>query len=200
MKSTISFVVFLLLFSIFPATSFGTDYYIATKSLNVRTGAGIQYSISFTLQEGDKVEVLSRKGNWYQVNYRGKTGYAYSQHLQYISDTETDTYQQSDSRKSGLGVLIILGVIVIGLWLFKGWIFEINRKRRREYYNEVYLKSDEWKRKRYVVLRRDNWRCVYCGGRATQVHHKKYAKRNIGKEPIEWLVSVCKSCHDAQHH
>ena len=71
---------------------------------------------------------------------------------------------------------------------------------RRDYYNNVYLKSDAWKRKRYVVLKRDNWRCVYCGARATQVHHLKYAKRNIGKEPIEWLVSVCQSCHDAQHH
>lgn len=78
-------------------------------------------------------------------------------------------------------------------------IFNYNRKRRREYYRNVYLKSDEWKRKRYVVLKRDNWRCVYCGGYATQVHHKKYAKRNIGKEPIHWLVSVCNSCHDSQH-
>ena len=71
---------------------------------------------------------------------------------------------------------------------------------RRDYYRNVYLKSDAWQRKRYVVLKRDNWRCVYCGEKATQVHHKKYAKWNIGKEPIEWLVSVCQSCHDAQHH
>jgi 5-methylcytosine-specific restriction endonuclease McrA len=76
--------------------------------------------------------------------------------------------------------------------------FEEKRKQRREYYHE-YLKSDAWQRKRYVVFKRDNWCCVYCGGLATQVHHKKYAKSNIGKEPIEWLVSVCKSCHDAQH-
>jgi len=70
---------------------------------------------------------------------------------------------------------------------------------RREYYNNVYLKSEAWKRKRHIILRRDNWRCVYCGGRATQVHHTRYAKLNIGKEPIEWLVSVCKSCHESKH-
>lgn len=70
---------------------------------------------------------------------------------------------------------------------------------RRDYYRNVYLKSEEWKRKRFVVLKRDNWRCVYCGGRATQVHHTRYAKRNIGKEPIEWLVSICKTCHDSKH-
>ena len=72
-------------------------------------------------------------------------------------------------------------------------------KSRRDYYRDVYLKSDAWKRKRYVVFKRDNWCCVHCGARATQVHHKKYAPKNIGKEPIEWLESVCKSCHDSMH-
>jgi 5-methylcytosine-specific restriction endonuclease McrA len=73
-------------------------------------------------------------------------------------------------------------------------------KSRRDYYRDDYLKSDAWQRKRYVVLKRDNWRCVYCGAPATQVHHKKYARKNIGKEPIDWLVSVCKSCHDQLHY
>ena len=79
------------------------------------------------------------------------------------------------------------------------WLFQSSSERRRDYYRNEYLQSDAWKRKRYVVLRRDNWRCVYCGGRATQVHHKRYAKKNIGKEPIEWLVSICKPCHDSKH-
>ena len=71
---------------------------------------------------------------------------------------------------------------------------------RREYYRNVYLKSEAWKRKRYLVLKRDKWRCLYCGSKATQVHHTKYAKRNIGKEPIEWLASICKTCHDSKHY
>lgn len=94
-------------------------------------------------------------------------------------------------------LFIIIGVII---FVFKRWIFDIKRKQRRDYYRNVYLNSDDWKRKRYVVLKRDNWRCVYCGARATQVHHKRYAKYNIGKEPIEWLVSVCNDCHNSQHH
>ncbi len=96
------------------------------------------------------------------------------------------------------GLLLLLAAIVVAV--FKRWSFEMKRKRRRDYYRNVYLKSDEWKRKRNVVLLRDNWRCVYCGESATQVHHTRYAKRNIGKEPIKWLVSICKSCHDAQHN
>lgn len=94
--------------------------------------------------------------------------------------------------------LLIIG-IGIAFYGIKWWWFDLKRKKRRDYYRNVYLKSDEWKRKRYVVFKRDNWRCVYCGGRATQVHHKKYAKYRIGKEPIDWLVSICKTCHDKKH-
>lgn len=93
---------------------------------------------------------------------------------------------------------IILLLVLVGGWLLKRVVFNWNRKRRRDYYRNVYLKSAAWKRKRYVVLKRDNWKCVYCGKRATQVHHKRYA-RNIGKEPIKWLVSVCRSCHRSLH-
>lgn len=94
---------------------------------------------------------------------------------------------------------LFLILFLIAIYVLKRLAFERKRKRRRDYYRNVYLKSDEWKRKRYVVLRRDNWKCVYCGARATQVHHKRYAKKNIGKEPIKWLVSICKPCHDKQH-
>jgi len=93
-------------------------------------------------------------------------------------------------------LLLILAVIGFAV---KQLMFERNRKYRRDYYRNEYLQSDAWKRKRYVVLKRDNWRCVHCGSRATQVHHKRYAKYKIGKEPIEWLESVCKSCHDSIH-
>jgi hypothetical protein len=96
-------------------------------------------------------------------------------------------------------ILLLIILVVAGL-AFDRIVFETNRKLRRNYYRDVYLKSDAWMRKRFVVLRRDNWRCVYCGGRATQVHHKRYARKNIGKESIEWLVSVCRPCHDAQHN
>jgi 5-methylcytosine-specific restriction endonuclease McrA len=95
--------------------------------------------------------------------------------------------------------MILLLAILIGGIIFKELLFNKIRIRRRDYYRNEYLKSDAWQRKRYLVLKRDNWRCVYCGAKATQVHHKKYAKINIGKEPIDWLVSICKPCHDSKH-
>lgn len=96
-------------------------------------------------------------------------------------------------------MILFLLILVIGLITLNRVWFEHNRKKRRDYYRNEYLKSDAWQRKRYVVLKRDNWKCVYCGSKATQVHHKRYAKRNIGREPIDWLVSICKPCHDKIH-
>ncbi len=66
-----------------------------------------------------------------------------------------------------LTILIFLLCLVIGKWWFDKWLFNRKRKKRRDYYRNVYLKSDAWKRKRYVVLKRDNWTCLYCGKRAT---------------------------------
>ena len=106
-----------------------------------------------------------------------------------------------------ISVMILVIIFAVGIFAFRSWggnisdnvCINVGRKQRRDYYRS-YLQSDDWKRKRYVVLKRYNWRCVYCGARATQVHHKRYAKRNIGKEPIEWLVSVCKDCHNSLHY
>jgi 5-methylcytosine-specific restriction endonuclease McrA len=95
---------------------------------------------------------------------------------------------------------IIIGVLPGLKIVLDQWTREKSRQQRRTYYRDSYLKSDDWKRKRWLVLNRDDHRCAYCGGRATQVHHKKYARRNIGREPIEWLVSICNTCHRKQHH
>jgi 5-methylcytosine-specific restriction endonuclease McrA len=95
--------------------------------------------------------------------------------------------------------VLIFIISIVGLFVLKQWIFNKRRQERIDYYRK-YLKSDAWQRKRYVVLKRDNWTCVYCGKHATQVHHKQYAKYNIGKEPIDWLVSVCDECHNKIHH
>lgn len=64
--------------------------------------------------------------------------------------------------------LIVFGAV----WIFKQLVFDFTRKRHRNYYRNTYLKSNAWKRKRYVVLKRANWRCAYCGAEATQMHHK----------------------------
>ena len=45
-------------------------------------------------------------------------------------------------------------------------VWSTNRTQR----DREYLKSDAWKRKRYVVLRRDNGTCQICGAKPTELH------------------------------
>ena len=94
---------------------------------------------------------------------------------------------------------IVLGVFAGCLQVAKSILWEKKRKKRKKYYNEEYLQSTDWKKKREMVMRRDKWKCVLCGQKATEIHHKRYARKNIGKEPIEWLIAVCKECHEKEH-
>lgn len=60
-------------------------------------------------------------------------------------------------------------------------------------YNE-YLSSKEWRAKRILVLKRDDYKCQACKiASAEEVHHLTYA--NIYKENLEDLQSVCSNCH-----
>lgn len=59
---------------------------------------------------------------------------------------------------------------------------------------EKYLESKTWKKKRALVLERDNYTCQSClSSHAHQVHHLTY--EHIYNEPLFDLVSVCMDCH-----
>lgn len=73
----------------------------------------------------------------------------------------------------------------------------IKKKWRRVKYKQ-YLKSPRWKKKRFLVLKRDHFKCTVCGRkRNLNVHHKTY--KNIFNEPLCDLVTVCKVCHKKIH-
>lgn len=61
-----------------------------------------------------------------------------------------------------------------------------------------YLISPEWRQKRELVLRRDNYLCQCClSAIATQVHHKSYEFVDLaGNEPAFDLAAVCTPCHE----
>lgn len=60
-----------------------------------------------------------------------------------------------------------------------------------------YRQTHAWLTKREAVLERDGDRCQGCGSEAAEVHHLTY--EHIGDEPIEDLISLCASCHEAEH-
>lgn len=66
-----------------------------------------------------------------------------------------------------------------------------------QWYDE-YLCSDEWSRKRRLVLQRDDYTCQGCVTRqASRVHHLTY--EHVGNEFLWQLVAVCQDCHDRLH-
>jgi len=71
------------------------------------------------------------------------------------------------------------------------------KQENNKYYNEVYLKSKEWKNKRLLILERDNYKCRCCYLTATEVHHINY--NTVMKEDFNSLLSVCRDCHTKIH-
>lgn len=73
-----------------------------------------------------------------------------------------------------------------------------DKTKNEKYYQEVYLKSDEWKTKRLLILNRDDFKCRCCNEKASEVHHIDY--NSIYKEDFNILISVCRSCHEKIHN
>ena len=74
-----------------------------------------------------------------------------------------------------------------------------NNLTRFMYIKSKYLKSQEWKDKRKLVLKRDHYKCKSCKSyNDLEVHHLS-GYTNIPNESIESLVTLCRSCHQIWH-
>ncbi len=59
-----------------------------------------------------------------------------------------------------------------------------------------YLKSATWHRIRRKVFRK-NAKCVVCGTKATEVHHRSYSTKVLTGKKIGSLVPICREHHEA---
>lgn len=64
-------------------------------------------------------------------------------------------------------------------------------------YSEM-LRNPLWQKKRLEILQRDNFTCILCGDKETElhIHHEEYIR---GRKPWEYendkLKTLCKHCH-----
>lgn len=60
---------------------------------------------------------------------------------------------------------------------------------------KAYLASKQWRKRRHVAIEAAGGRCEACGAEVgLTVHHLTYA--NVGEEPPEDLMVLCKECHN----
>lgn len=70
--------------------------------------------------------------------------------------------------------------------------------RKFSSYDE-YIHSEEWRKRRLLILKRDNYQCQRCGSaKQLRVHHIHYPE-NYGEEPDEDLITLCDTCHSLVH-
>jgi 5-methylcytosine-specific restriction endonuclease McrA len=61
------------------------------------------------------------------------------------------------------------------------------------------LNEREYGELRERVLRRDGWRCQFCGSMNNlEVHHQRF-RSHSGPDQEENLITLCNDCHTAQH-
>ena len=75
-------------------------------------------------------------------------------------------------------------------------LLQIEQRLLKEEYAR-YLKSPKWRAKWQAVMKRDGYKCRFCGKKAVNVHHLTYA-RIFNEQPYD-LVAICKSCHETLH-
>ena len=52
---------------------------------------------------------------------------------------------------------------------------------------------------RQQILRRDGWRCQFCGTMSNlEVHHREF-RSHSGADSDENLITLCTECHDGVH-
>jgi len=68
----------------------------------------------------------------------------------------------------------------------------------RQWYRQIYLRSDHWRDLRQTALERAGFKCSSCGcGGSLDVHHERY--RSIYNVTQDDLSVLCRKCHKAEH-
>jgi hypothetical protein len=72
---------------------------------------------------------------------------------------------------------------------------------------QILLKHPLWFEKRVQILKRDNNKCINCGGiDKLQVHHRQYHFSKTSKTfappwnyKNKYLITLCNNCHNSGH-
>ncbi|MCD7920574.1 MAG: DUF4366 domain-containing protein [Clostridiales bacterium] len=93
----------------------GTGTVVNVNSwLNLRSGAGTDYSILGKLLNGTEVEVIGQDGNWYEIVVPEMTGYVYGDYLDVSEGTATIESDSEESLDSDM-LTLLLYMMMLGM-------------------------------------------------------------------------------------
>ncbi|WP_243290663.1 SH3 domain-containing protein [Bacillus sp. FJAT-47783] len=90
-----------------PASSVKSGTVLAT-TLNVRTGPTTSAAIIGKLYKSEKVTIVSKKGDWYQIKFNNKTAWVHGDFVQ--TSTSSNNSSDSQSKKTGIVTASTLNV------------------------------------------------------------------------------------------
>jgi len=63
----------------------------------------------------------------------------------------------------------------------------------------IRLEGEQYDELRLAILRRDGWRCQFCGAMTNlEVHHQRF-RSHSGEDTEENLITLCQDCHSSEH-
>ena len=84
------------------------------NSVNLRSGAGTEYSTLGQAEKGENYAVVGKSGSWYKTYYRGKTAYIYASYAAVLSIAQTDDEAVENVIQEGyklMGVPYVYGAV-----------------------------------------------------------------------------------------
>ena len=160
MKKRTAFIAMLLTMAS-SSIAFADSGTISASSLRIRQSPSLSSSVMSSLTRNTKVETLGRVGDFYKINYKGKTGYIYSSYVKIeqktasaisttnITSTSTPNYGTITTEylnvRSGYGVNYpVTSVIRLGnkvtMYEKSNGFYKISYGGKIGYISELYVK------------------------------------------------------------
>ena len=120
---------------------------VTTANLNMRTGPGTGYAVITVIPKGTQVSVSGYSGDWAEVSYSGKSGYAHSSYLKNVSNDVRYTTAALNMRTGpGTSYQVILvipkGAEVAVLDSSSSW-FKVSYGGKTGYASSAYLSGSQ---------------------------------------------------------
>jgi hypothetical protein len=92
--------------------------YVTTQDINIREGAGTEYTVLGKLKKGSTVDVIEVTGVWGKISYQNKEGYVSAKFLDEVSE-KSSVLPDDKNKGSNSSTILIVVVLVILLFVFR---------------------------------------------------------------------------------